>query len=70
MTANTAKTRLIKCWCGDCGYTMRVTKKWIFTTIPICPTCKINLNHELERFEPLPNQLTLIEGQRDRPKNS
>lgn len=58
-----AKTRLKKVWCEECGYTMRVTTKWIFTCNPICPTCKTNMRHELERFEPLPNQLSLIGGQ-------
>lgn len=31
-------TRLIKCECGQCGYTARVTKKWIAASgAPICP---------------------------------
>lgn len=30
-------SRLIKCICEGCGYTMRVTRQWIETATPICP---------------------------------
>ena len=30
-------TRLIKCECSQCGYTVRVTAKWIAMGTPICP---------------------------------
>lgn len=30
-------SRLIKCECGICGYTVRTTAKWIATGHPICP---------------------------------
>ena len=31
-------TRLIKCECAECGYTMRTTTKWIETLgAPLCP---------------------------------
>jgi hypothetical protein len=30
-------TRLVKCECGDCGYNVRVTRKWLDTGAPICP---------------------------------
>jgi SprT-like family len=30
-------TRLLKCECGTCGYTARVTRKWIVLGTPICP---------------------------------
>lgn len=31
-------TRLIKCECGDCGYTVRVTRKWLDSVgAPHCP---------------------------------
>jgi len=31
-------TRLLKCACVDCGYTVRTTRKWIEAGLPICPT--------------------------------
>jgi hypothetical protein len=32
-------TRLVKCTCGSCGYTLRVTAKWLdFSGAPFCPT--------------------------------
>jgi hypothetical protein len=32
-------TRLLKCACSECGYTVRVTAKWLETAgAPICPT--------------------------------
>lgn len=30
-------SRLIKCACPDCGYTIRTTAKWIEVGLPICP---------------------------------
>lgn len=30
-------TRLIKAECGECGYTVRVTSKWLALGAPICP---------------------------------
>lgn len=30
-------TRLIKCECATCGYTVRTTAKWIAVGLPICP---------------------------------
>lgn len=30
-------TRLIKCECEECGYTVRVTRKWLEVGAPICP---------------------------------
>lgn len=32
-------TRLLKCECSECGYTVRVTAKWLAVGEPICPTC-------------------------------
>lgn len=34
-------TRLVKCSCAYCGYTIRSTMKWILTAVPTCPddTC-------------------------------
>jgi len=32
------KTRLVKCQCGECGYTVRTTAKWIDKAgAPLCP---------------------------------
>lgn len=33
----TQGTRLLKCECDECGYTVRVTKKWLEFGTPICP---------------------------------
>jgi len=30
-------TRMIKCSCPDCGYTLRTTRKWLDIATPICP---------------------------------
>ena len=30
-------TRLIKCACDDCGYTVRTTQKWLDIGVPQCP---------------------------------
>jgi hypothetical protein len=30
-------TRMIKCTCGQCGYTVRAAKKWLDMAIPECP---------------------------------
>lgn len=30
-------TRLLKCECEECGYTVRTTKKWLEVGAPICP---------------------------------
>lgn len=37
-------TRLIKCACAGCGYTVRTTRQWLARGYPICPTC----NGEME----------------------
>ncbi len=29
-------TRLLKCQCENCGYTIRVTRKWMATGLPTC----------------------------------
>jgi hypothetical protein len=40
-------TRLIKCQCTGCGYTVRTTAKWLdLSGTPICPAC----NQEMEEF--------------------
>jgi hypothetical protein len=30
-------TRMLKCSCPDCGYTVRTTAKWIDIGLPVCP---------------------------------
>jgi hypothetical protein len=40
-------TRLLKCICEDCGYTVRTTAKWIDEAgTPICPTDQISMTCE------------------------
>lgn len=37
-------TRLIKAICEDCGYTIRISRKWIWEAgLPNCPTCRVCL---------------------------
>lgn len=36
-------TRLIKCACPECGYTVRVTRMWLAVGAPICPACEIHM---------------------------
>ncbi len=38
-------TRLLKAIC-DCGYTVRVTKKWAEMGSPICPLCEVSMTME------------------------
>lgn len=30
-------TRMLKCQCPECGYTVRTTRKWIDVATPVCP---------------------------------
>jgi hypothetical protein len=34
------KCRIHKCSYTDCGYTVRVAKKWIEVALPVCPVCQ------------------------------
>lgn len=36
-------TRLLKCQCGVCGYTARVTAKWLDLGTPICPQDEVEM---------------------------
>jgi hypothetical protein len=36
-------TRLIKCECDQCGYTVRTTAKWVAVGAPICPVDGIDM---------------------------
>lgn len=50
------RTRLKKAWCEKCGYTIRVTMKWIMKHVPICPVCRVNMQIELYLKKPNPKQ--------------
>ncbi len=32
-------TRMIKAYCDDCGYTIRLTRAWLLQAVPDCPLC-------------------------------
>lgn len=49
-------TRLLKCVCGDCGYTVRLARKWVEVALPKCPNPECD--HE---GEPLDLEITEIE---------
>lgn len=36
-------TRMIKCVCKKCGYTVRVSRWWLQKATPECPSCKIEM---------------------------
>lgn len=36
-TSAKAGTRLLKCECPACGYTVRTTQKWLDVGLPVCP---------------------------------
>lgn len=56
------KTRLKKAWCEQCGYTIRLTQKWIEIHFPVCPACNTAMSHELEKTIEDPNQLQIFKG--------
>lgn len=37
-------TRMLKCECPQCGYTVRTTRKWLDVAVPVCPVH----GHEME----------------------
>jgi hypothetical protein len=39
-------TRMIKCWCAECDYTVRTTKKWIEVAVPTCPVHQTEMEHD------------------------
>ena len=39
-------TRMRKCECGECGYTLRATTKWLDVAVPDCPSCKLKMDVE------------------------
>lgn len=42
-------TRMLKCACEECGYTIRLSRKWAELATPNCPLCEITM----EMDEPL-----------------
>jgi hypothetical protein len=38
MSRKKQTTHLLKCECAECGYTVRITKKWLDVAMPVCPT--------------------------------
>jgi hypothetical protein len=38
MSRKKQTTRLLKCECAECGYTVRISKKWLDVAMPVCPT--------------------------------
>lgn len=36
-------TRMVKCECEGCGYTVRTTRKWLEIGTPICPACEVSM---------------------------
>ena len=46
------KSRLVKADCRDCGYTVRVTRKWLLAGMPDCGICHQPMRSlELEEYE-------------------
>jgi hypothetical protein len=39
-------TRMIKCSCSDCGYTVRTTRRWLEFGAPICPCNDLRMDVE------------------------
>jgi hypothetical protein len=35
-------TRMIRCQCPTCGYTLRTTRQWLTKSVPVCGTCNIS----------------------------
>lgn len=42
------KCRMYKCECNECGYTVRISAKWIEVAIPKCPVCNEELIKEMK----------------------
>lgn len=43
-------TRMVKCECPECGYTVRTTRKWLEVAVPECPVdhSPMNVNGETQ----------------------
>lgn len=40
-------TRMLKAWCPECGYTVRVSRKWLEIDTPTCTPCQIIMECDL-----------------------
>lgn len=40
-------TRMVKCTCAECNYTLRTTRKWIDVAVPKCPVDGAQMEYEL-----------------------
>lgn len=49
--AKVAKTYLLKAECPECGYTVRLTKKWADMAVPACPCCSTHDKRRTVRLE-------------------
>jgi hypothetical protein len=47
----TQATRMLKCYCPECGYTVRLTHKWAAVGMPICPTDHMHMILETSEQE-------------------
>ena len=34
---NALKTRMLRAWCRHCGYSLRISRKWLAVACPKCP---------------------------------
>lgn len=56
-------SRLLKAHCDKCGYTIRLSRKWIEVRRPLCPVCMKNMVTELDGLiDADPRQLKLKGG--------
>jgi SprT-like family len=44
-------TRLLKAECPDCGYTVRIARKWLDVGLPDCPECRVMLAADVNPIE-------------------
>lgn len=42
------KCRIHKCTCLECGYTVRVSAKWLDMAVPVCPVCDKEMQREMK----------------------
>lgn len=57
------KTRLMKCYCETCGYTIRLARKWILIMMPICPICQKTMISEIDNLDADPRQMQIGQNQ-------
>lgn len=44
----TQTTRMFKCQCQECNYTVRVSRKWFLQATPRCPLCKSHMPAQID----------------------